>query len=45
VLAHRDRLAPADTQRLQIVVDLAARLRETIRRLSNAGEKTTAKSA
>ena len=45
VLAHRDRLAPADTQRLQIVVDLAVRLRETIRRLSNAWEKTTAKSA
>jgi signal transduction histidine kinase len=47
VLAHRDRLAPADTQRLQIVVDLAVRLRETIRRLSNAWEQrpTPAKSA
>jgi hypothetical protein len=27
-----------DTQRLQTVVDLAVRLRETIRRLSNAWE-------
>jgi hypothetical protein len=36
-----------DTQRLQIVVDLAVRLRETIRRLSNAWEQrpTPAKSA
>jgi nitrogen-specific signal transduction histidine kinase len=38
VLAHRDRLPAADTQRLQTVVDLAVRLRETTRRLSNAWE-------
>jgi signal transduction histidine kinase len=39
LLSHRERLTPADTQRLQIVVDLAVRLRETIRRLSNAWEQ------
>jgi len=38
LLAHRERLTAADTQRLQTVVDLAVRLRETIRRLSNAWE-------
>ena len=38
LLAHRDRLTAVDTQRLQTVVDLAVRLRETIRRLSNAWE-------
>jgi len=38
VLSHRDRLPPADAQRLQTVVDLAVRLRETTRRLSNAWE-------
>lgn len=38
VLAHRDRLPAADTQRLQTVVDLAVRLRETVRRLSNVWE-------
>lgn len=38
VLAHRDRLAAMDSQRLQTVVDLAVRLRETVRRLSNAWE-------
>jgi signal transduction histidine kinase len=36
LLGHRDRLSAVDTQRLQTVVDLAVRLRETIRRLSNA---------
>jgi signal transduction histidine kinase len=47
LLAHRERLSAVDTQRLQIVVDLAVRLRETIRRLSNAWEQrpTPAKSA
>jgi len=35
VLAHHDRLTSLDIQRLQIVVDLAVRLRETIRRLSD----------
>lgn len=38
LLAHRDRLPAAETQRLETVVDLAVRLRETIRRLSNAWE-------
>lgn len=38
LLAHRDRLPPVDTQRLQTVVDLAVRLRETVRRLSDAWE-------
>ncbi len=36
LLAHRDRLPAVDTQRLQTVVDLAVRLRETVRRVSNA---------
>jgi signal transduction histidine kinase len=38
LLGHRDRLSAVDTQRLQTVVDLAVRLRETIRRLGNAWE-------
>jgi signal transduction histidine kinase len=36
VLSHRSHLPPADVQRLQTIVDLAVRLRETTRRLSNA---------
>jgi signal transduction histidine kinase len=36
LLSHRERLSLVDTQRLQTVVDLAVRLRETTRRLSNA---------
>ena len=36
LLAHCDRLPSAETQRLQTVVDLAVRLRETVRRVSNA---------
>jgi len=39
LLAHPDHLSPTETQRLQTVVDLAVRLRETIRRLSNAWER------
>jgi signal transduction histidine kinase len=39
LLAHRDRLPAPAIQRLQTVVDLAVRLRETIRRLSAAWEK------
>ncbi len=39
VLGHGERLAPIDAQRLQTVVDLAVRLRETIRRLSDAWER------
>jgi signal transduction histidine kinase len=38
LLAHREHLSSVDTQRLQTIVDLAVRLRETIRRLSNAWE-------
>ena len=38
LLSHRERLSHVDTQRLQTVVDLAVRLRETTRRLSNAWE-------
>lgn len=38
VLSHRDRMPAADRQRLQTIVDLAVRLRETTRRLSNAWE-------
>jgi signal transduction histidine kinase len=38
LLAHPDRLSAPDARRLQTVVDLAVRLRETIRRLSNAWE-------
>jgi signal transduction histidine kinase len=38
VLAHRDRLPAAAAKRLEIVVDLAVRLRETIRRLSVSRE-------
>jgi signal transduction histidine kinase len=47
LLAHRDHLSTVDTQRLQTVVDLAVRLRETTRRLSNAWENqpTPARSA
>jgi signal transduction histidine kinase len=39
VLGHSERLTAIDTQRVQTVVDLAVRLRETIRRLSNAWER------
>jgi len=38
LLAHGDRLTAIDTQRLHTVVDLAVRLRENVRRLSNAWE-------
>jgi len=38
LLSHRERLAPIDAQRLQTVLDLAIRLRETVRRLGNAFE-------
>ena len=39
LLSHRDRLSAVDTRRLQTVVDLAVRLRETIRRLSDSFEE------
>jgi len=39
VLGHSERLSSIDAQRVQTVVDLAVRLRETIRRLSNAWER------
>ncbi len=38
VLAHRDRLPPAAAQRLETVIELSVRLRETVRRLSTAWE-------
>jgi len=38
VLSHATKLPAADIQRLQTVVELAVRLRETIRRLSDAWE-------
>jgi signal transduction histidine kinase len=38
LLTHKDRLSDIDTQRLQTVVDLAVRLRETVRRISNTWE-------
>jgi signal transduction histidine kinase len=38
LLARRESLPPAAVQRLQTIADLAVRLRETIRRLSNAWE-------
>lgn len=40
VLSHRDGLSDLDVQRLQTVVSLAVRLRETIRRLSDAWENS-----
>jgi signal transduction histidine kinase len=43
VLSHRERLPAADRQRLQTVVDLAVRLREATRRLSNAWEARQAR--
>ncbi|MGH9685205.1 MAG: histidine kinase dimerization/phospho-acceptor domain-containing protein [Candidatus Acidiferrales bacterium] len=45
VLAHRERLHSVDAQRLQTVVELAVRLRETVRRLSNSWEAHSVKSA
>jgi signal transduction histidine kinase len=38
VLAHRERLSSTDIQRLQTVVDLAVRLRESIRKISDASQ-------
>jgi len=38
VLSHREKLSAVDAQRLQTVVDLCVRLRETIRRLTSAWE-------
>ena len=38
LLSHRDRLSKIDSQRIQTVVELAVRLRETTRRLSNVWE-------
>jgi len=39
LLARHDNLSIVQTQRLQTVVDLAVRLRETVRRLSNACDR------
>jgi signal transduction histidine kinase len=38
LLAHRDRMHATDTQRLETIVSLAVRLRETVRRVSNSWE-------
>jgi signal transduction histidine kinase len=40
LLARRDRLPPSAVERLQTIADLAVRLRETVRRLSNAWEES-----
>ena len=47
ILAHSDHLPAIDTQRIRTVVELAVRLRETVRRVSNAWEdqSRSAKSA
>ncbi len=39
LLARRDRLPPAAIERLQTIAELAVRLRETVRRLSNAWDE------
>ena len=39
LLARRDRLPPSAVERLQTIADLAVRLRETVRRLSDAWEE------
>jgi len=39
LLAHGDRFSPIETQRIRTVVELAVRLRETVRRVSNLWEK------
>jgi signal transduction histidine kinase len=39
LLARRDRLPPSAVERLQTIAELAVRLRETVRRLSNAWEE------
>jgi signal transduction histidine kinase len=39
LLAQRDRLPPAAVERLQTIAELAVRLRETVRRLSNAWDE------
>ncbi len=38
ILAHSDQLPAIDTQRIRTVVELAVRLRETVRRVSNEWE-------
>jgi signal transduction histidine kinase len=39
LLARRDRLPPGAVERLETIAELAVRLRETVRRLSNAWEE------
>jgi signal transduction histidine kinase len=39
LLARRDRLPPAAVERLETIAELAVRLRETVRRLSNAWDE------
>jgi signal transduction histidine kinase len=42
ILAHRDRLSADAVQRLEVIAELAIRLRETVRGLSNALERRPA---
>lgn len=44
LLARRDKLPPADVERLKTIADMAVRLRETVRRLSNAWEDCSVRS-
>lgn len=39
LLAHRDRLPPSAVERLETIAELAVRLRETVRRISNAWDE------
>jgi len=39
LLARRDRLPPSAVERLETIAELAVRLRETVRRLSNAWDE------
>jgi hypothetical protein len=42
LLSRRDRLPEAAIERLEIIANLAVRLRETVRRLSSAAESRQA---
>jgi signal transduction histidine kinase len=43
LLSRRDRISADMVERLEVIAELAIRLRETIRRLSNALESRTAR--
>lgn len=40
LMARRDRLPPAAVERLKVIAELAVRLRETVRRLSNTWDES-----